>query len=44
MVVVLFPHWLPGSARHVYFEASAMIIALINLGSGSGVKSPGQSQ
>ena len=32
MVVVLFPSWLPGSARHVYFEASAMIIGLINLG------------
>lgn len=32
MVVVLFPDWLPGSARHVYFEATAMIIGLINLG------------
>jgi len=32
MVVVLFPDWLPASARHVYFEASAMIIGLINLG------------
>ncbi|USE35068.1 heavy metal translocating P-type ATPase [Endozoicomonas sp. SCSIO W0465] len=32
MVVVLFPQWLPASARHVYFEASAMIIGLINLG------------
>ena len=32
MIVVLFPQWLPASARHVYFEASAMIIGLINLG------------
>ncbi|WP_095211437.1 heavy metal translocating P-type ATPase [Endozoicomonas ascidiicola] len=32
MMVVLFPQWLPESARHVYFEASAMIIGLINLG------------
>lgn len=32
MIVVLFPEWLPASARHVYFEASAMIIGLINLG------------
>ncbi|MFK0573166.1 heavy metal translocating P-type ATPase [Endozoicomonas sp.] len=32
MMVVLFPDWLPESARHVYFEASAMIIGLINLG------------
>ncbi|WP_419834298.1 heavy metal translocating P-type ATPase [Endozoicomonas atrinae] len=32
MIVVLFPGWLPASARHVYFEASAMIIGLINLG------------
>ncbi len=32
MLVVLFPESLPASARHVYFEASAMIIGLINLG------------
>ena len=32
MFVVLFPHWFPEAARHVYFEASAMIIGLINLG------------
>ena len=31
-MVVLFPHWLPDASRHVYFEASAMIIGLINLG------------
>jgi Cu+-exporting ATPase len=32
MVVVLFPDLVPGMARHVYFEATAMIIGLINLG------------
>lgn len=32
MVVVLVPHTLPEMARHVYFEATAMIIGLINLG------------
>ncbi len=32
MLVVSFPHWFPMAARHVYFEASAMIIGLISLG------------
>ncbi|MEX2961571.1 heavy metal translocating P-type ATPase [Microbulbifer sp. TYP-18] len=32
MAVVLMPQALPEAARHVYFEASAMIIGLINLG------------
>ncbi|HSB95282.1 MAG TPA: heavy metal translocating P-type ATPase, partial [Spongiibacteraceae bacterium] len=32
IVVVLLPDILPMAARHVYFEASAMIIGLINLG------------
>lgn len=32
MLVVLFPEWLPAASRHVYFEASAMIIGMINLG------------
>ena len=43
MVVVLFPHWLPGSARHVYFEASAMIIALINLGQALELRARGKA-
>lgn len=30
--VVLFPNWFPEGTRHVYFEASVMIIGLINLG------------
>ena len=32
MAVVMFPEALPAAARHVYFEASAMIIGLINFG------------
>lgn len=32
MMVVLVPGWLPEMARHVYFEATAMIIGLVNLG------------
>ncbi|MGK0248830.1 MAG: Cu+-exporting ATPase [Oleispira sp.] len=32
MVVVLAPEVVPEMARHVYFEATAMIIGLINLG------------
>jgi Cu+-exporting ATPase len=32
MVVTLRPGMLPPDARHVYFEASAMIIGLVNLG------------
>lgn len=32
MLVVVFPEWFPAAARHVYFEASAMIIGLISLG------------
>jgi Cu+-exporting ATPase len=33
MIVVAFPSWIPELARHVYFEASAVIIAFINFGS-----------
>ncbi|HHF2963717.1 copper-translocating P-type ATPase [Vibrio sp. Vb5029] len=32
MLVVIFPGWFPLASRHVYFEASAMIIGLISLG------------
>lgn len=32
MIVVLFPTLVPEMARHVYFEATAMIIGLISLG------------
>ncbi|MCL1125615.1 heavy metal translocating P-type ATPase [Shewanella surugensis] len=32
MLVVLVPQWFPLDTRHVYFEASVMILGLINLG------------
>ena len=32
MVVILLPAYVPDMARHVYFEATAMIIGLVNLG------------
>ncbi|WP_039056160.1 copper-exporting P-type ATPase CopA [Enterobacter sp. Bisph1] len=32
MSVNVWPHWFPMEARHLYYEASAMIIGLINLG------------
>lgn len=43
MLVVLLPHVLPESARHVYFEASAMIIGLINLGQALEVRARGKT-
>ncbi|NLQ16423.1 cadmium-translocating P-type ATPase [Marinomonas sp. M1K-6] len=32
MLVVIVPSWLPENTHHLYFEASVMIIGLINLG------------
>ncbi|MDE1348040.1 cation transporter [Vibrio aestuarianus] len=32
MLVIIAPNWFPLASRHVYFEASAMIIGLISLG------------
>ncbi|MEJ6080632.1 heavy metal translocating P-type ATPase [Vibrio sp. 1-Bac 57] len=43
MVVVIYPMALPEMARHVYFEASAMIIGLINLGLALEVKARGRT-
>ena len=43
MVVVFFPLLLPEMARHVYFEATAMIIGLINLGLALEVKARGRT-
>lgn len=42
MAVVLFPDLFPDGSRHVYFEASAMIIGLINLG--NAIEMRGQRQ
>ena len=43
MLVVLVPGLLPQAARHVYFEASAMIIGLINLGQALEVRARGKT-
>lgn len=43
MVVVIYPQALPEIARHVYFEATAMIIGLINLGLALEVKARGRT-
>jgi Cu+-exporting ATPase len=43
MIVVFFPMVLPEMARHVYFEATAMIIGLINLGLALEVKARGKT-
>ncbi len=43
MAVVLAPGVLPEAARHVYFEASAMIIGLINLGQALEVRARGKT-
>ncbi|WP_119395702.1 heavy metal translocating P-type ATPase [Salinibius halmophilus] len=43
MVVVLVPMLLPEVARHLYFEASAMIIGLINLGQALELKARGRT-
>lgn len=43
IVVVLFPSVLPEMARHIYFEATAMIIGLINLGLALEMKARGRT-
>lgn len=43
MVVVLWPQWFPEQARHVYFEASAMIIGLINIGQALELRAKGKT-
>jgi len=43
MVVVSVPDLLPQMARHVYFEATAMIIGLINLGLALEIKARGKT-
>ncbi|MBL4941273.1 MAG: copper-translocating P-type ATPase [Colwellia sp.] len=43
IVVVISPTIVPEMARHVYFEASAMIIGLINLGLALEVKARGRT-
>jgi len=43
MVVIIVPALLPDMARHVYFEATAMIIGLINLGLALELKARGRT-
>jgi Cu+-exporting ATPase len=43
MLVVLFPAILPAAARHAYFEAAAIIIALINLGQALEMRARGKT-
>lgn len=43
MSVLLLTNWLPENAQHVYFEATAIIIALINLGSALESKARGKT-
>ncbi|MEM5529601.1 heavy metal translocating P-type ATPase [Gammaproteobacteria bacterium AS21] len=43
MVVVIMPDTLPDAARGLYFEASAMIIGLINLGQALELKARGRT-
>ncbi|UZE94520.1 heavy metal translocating P-type ATPase [Alkalimarinus alittae] len=43
MVVVFFPTVVPDMARHVYFEATAMIIGLIDLGLALELKARGRT-
>jgi len=43
MLVVLFPGIVPSLARHAYFEAAAIIIALINLGQALEMRARGKT-
>jgi Cu+-exporting ATPase len=42
-MVILFPYWMPENARHIYVEASLLIIALVNLGAFLEVKARGRT-
>jgi len=43
MVLVIFPSTVPALAQHAYFEAAAIIIALINFGSALEMKARGKT-
>ena len=43
MLVVLVPEVVPAAARHVYFEASAMILGLVSLGQGLEARARGRA-
>ena len=43
MVIVAWPEWVPASARHAYFEAAAIILALINFGAALEMRARGKT-
>ncbi len=43
MVIVLFPGLAPALARHAYFEAAAVIVALVNLGAALEMRARGKT-
>ncbi len=43
MVILAYPQLVPGMARHAYFEAAAIIIAFINLGSALEMRARGKT-
>lgn len=43
MLVVVMPQWFPEETRHVYFEASVMILGLINLGHAMELRARGKT-
>ncbi len=43
MVVVVAPQWVPVLARHAYFEAAVVILALINLGGALEMRARGKT-
>lgn len=43
MVIVAWPDWVPVSAQHAYFEAAAIIIALINFGAALEMRARGKT-
>ncbi len=43
MLVVIFPMWFTESSRHLYFEASVMILGMINLGKMIEIKTVGKT-
>ena len=43
MVIVVRPEWVPVSAQHAYFEAAAIIVALINFGAALEMRARGKT-
>lgn len=43
MAIVVWPEWVPASAQHAYFEAAAIIIALINFGAALEMRARGKT-